>query len=162
MTYVPPNHEGSIARFRSRYDNFIGGEWVKPAKGQYFEDLSPVNGRPFCEVARSTSEDVEKALDAAHAAKQGWARTRPADRAAVLLKIADRIEQNLEKLAVAETWDNGKPVRETLAADLPLTVDHFRYFAGCVRAQEGTVAELDHDTVAYHFHEPLGVVARSS
>ena len=160
MTYVPPNQDGSITQFRSRYENYIGGEWVKPAKGQYFEDITPVTGRPFCEIARSSSEDVEKALDAAHAAKESWGKTAPAARAAVLHKIADRIEQNLEKLAVAETWDNGKPVRETLAADLPLTVDHFRYFASCVRAQEGTLAELDDDTVAYHFHEPLGVVGQ--
>ncbi len=160
MTYVPPNKEGSIASFRSRYENFIGGQWVKPTKENYFENVSPVNGKPFCEVARSTSEDIEKALDAAHKAKTGWAKTSPTERAGVMLKIADRIEQNLEKLAVAETWENGKPVRETLAADLPLTIDHFRYFAGCIRAQEGTMAELDNDTVAYHFHEPLGVVAQ--
>ena len=160
MTYVPPNHDGSIAKLRSRYDNYLGGEWVKPARGQYFEDLSPVNGRPFCEVARSTAEDVETALDAAHRAKESWGKTSAAGRAAVLNKIADRIEANLEKLAVVETWDNGKPVRETLAADLPLTVDHFRYFAGCIRAAEGALSQLDDDTVAYHFHEPLGVVGQ--
>ncbi len=160
MTYVPPNQDGSITRFRSRYENFIGGEWVKPQKEQYFENVSPVNGKPFCEVARSTSEDVERALDAAHGAKTAWAKTSVTDRAGVLLKIADRIEQNLEKLAVAETWENGKPVRETLAADLPLTVDHFRYFAGCIRAQEGALSQIDDDTVAYHFHEPLGVVGQ--
>ncbi len=160
MTYVPPNQPGSKVQFKSRYGNYIGGEWTPPVKGQYFENLSPVNGKPFCEIPRSTAEDVEKALDAAHAAKGRWARTSPADRAAVLNKIADRMEANLEMLAVAETWDNGKPVRETLAADIPLTIDHFRYFAACIRAQEGTVAELDHDTVAYHFHEPLGVVGQ--
>jgi len=160
MVYLPPNREGSPTRFRSRYENFIGGEWVKPAKGQYFQNISPVNGKPFCEVARSSSEDIEKALDAAHAAKGAWGKTSPAARASVLNKIADRIEQNLEKLAVAETWDNGKPVRETLAADLPLTADHFRYFAGCLRAEEGSVGEIDHDTVAYHFREPLGVVGQ--
>ncbi|MBX3224697.1 MAG: aldehyde dehydrogenase family protein [Labilithrix sp.] len=160
MTYVPPNHDGAIVRFRARYENFIGGDWVKPAKGQYFEDITPVTGRAFCEVARGSNADIETALDAAHGAKAAWGKTSPGDRANVLWKIADRIEQNLEKLAVAESWENGKPVRETLAADLPLTVDHFRYFAGCIRAQEGGVSELDSDTVAYHFHEPLGVVGQ--
>jgi len=160
MTYVPPNHDGSKVKFRTRYDNFIGGEFVAPSKKQYFENVTPVTGRPFCEIARSTAEDIERALDAAHGAKEAWGKTSPTDRSNVLLKIADRMEQNLEKLAIAETWDNGKPVRETLAADLPLAVDHFRYFAGCIRAQEGSLAELDHDTVAYHFHEPLGVVGQ--
>jgi aldehyde dehydrogenase len=160
MTYVPPNQDGAIVKFRSRYENYIGGAWVAPTKGQYFADISPVNGKPFCEVARSTSEDIDKALDAAHKAKDAWGRTAPADRAVILNKIADRIEQNLEKLAVAEAWENGKPVRETLAADLPLTVDHFRYFAGCIRAQEGGLSQLDDDTVAYHFNEPLGVVGQ--
>jgi len=147
-------------KFESRYQNYIGGEFVPPKREQYFENVSPVNGRAFCEVPRSTAEDIERALDAAHAAKGAWGKTSATDRANVLLKIADRIEQNLEKLAVIETWDNGKPVRETLAADLPLTIDHFRYFAGCIRAQEGTTSELDHNTVAYHFHEPLGVVGQ--
>ncbi len=160
MVYVAPNQDGSKVAFRSRYQNFIGGEWVEPAKGKYFENVTPVTGRAFCEIPRSTSEDIDKALDAAHAAKAGWGKTSAAARSVVLNKIADRIEQNLEKLAVAETWDNGKPVRETLAADMPLTVDHFRYFAGCIRAQEGTVSELDDGTVAYHFHEPLGVVGQ--
>jgi aldehyde dehydrogenase len=160
MTYVPPNQDGAIVKFRSRYENYIGGEWVKPVKGQYFEDITPVNGKPFCEVARSTAEDVELALDAAHKAKGAWGKTSVTDRAIILNKIADRIEQNLEKLAVAEAWENGKPVRETLAADLPLTVDHFRYFAGCIRAQEGGLSQLDDDTVAYHFNEPLGVVGQ--
>ncbi|HSO31744.1 MAG TPA: aldehyde dehydrogenase family protein, partial [Labilithrix sp.] len=136
------------------------GQWVPPVKGQYFEDITPVTGKPFCEVARSTSEDIDKALDAAHKAKDAWGRTSAGDRANILNKIADRIEQNLEKLAVAEAWENGKPVRETLAADLPLTVDHFRYFAGCIRAQEGGLSQLDNDTVAYHFNEPLGVVGQ--
>ncbi len=160
MTYVPPNQDGAIVKFRSRYENYIGGEWVKPVKGQYFQDITPVNGKPFCEVARSTAEDVELALDAAHKAKGAWGKTSPTERAIILNKIADRIEQNLEKLAVAECWENGKPVRETLAADLPLTVDHFRYFAGCIRAQEGGLSQLDDDTVAYHFNEPLGVVGQ--
>ena len=160
MVFVPPGQDGSKVKFRSRYANFIGGEWKEPVKGQYFENVTPVTGRPFCEIPRSTAEDIDKALDAAHAAKGKWGKTAPAERAAVLNKIADRIEQNLEMLAVAETWDNGKPVRETLAADLPLTIDHLRYFAGCIRAQEGTVSEIDHDTIAYHFHEPLGVVGQ--
>jgi hypothetical protein len=145
---------------RSRYDNFIGGEWVAPAEGRYFENLSPINGRVVCESARSTAADVERALDAAHAAKAGWASTSPTDRAAVLLKIADRMEQHLTELATVETIDNGKPIRETMAADIPLAIDHFRYFASCIRTQEGSLAELDDDTVAYHFHEPLGVVGQ--
>ncbi len=160
MTYVPPNSDGALVKFRSRYENYIGGQWVPPVKGQYFEDITPVTGKPFCEVARSTSEDIEKALDAAHAAKDAWGKTSAGDRANILNKIADRIEQNLEKLAIAEAWENGKPVRETLAADLPLTIDHFRYFAGCIRAQEGGLSQLDNDTVAYHFNEPLGVVGQ--
>jgi len=144
----------------SRYQNFIGGEWMEPRNGNYFENPSPVNGQTFCEVPRSTAEDIELALDAAHNAAPGWGRTAAAERSNILNKIADRMEDNLEKLAVIETWDNGKPVREALAADLPLAIDHFRYFAGCIRAQEGSVAELDHDTVAYHFPEPLGVVGQ--
>jgi aldehyde dehydrogenase len=158
--YAPPGAPGSPAKYASRYDNFIGGEWVPPVKGQYFENPTPVTGRTFTEVARGTAEDIELALDAAHGAAPGWGRTSAADRAAVLLKIADTMERHLETLAVAETWDNGKPVRETLAADIPLAIDHFRYFAGVIRAQEGTLAELDEQTVAYHFHEPLGVVAQ--
>jgi aldehyde dehydrogenase len=160
MIYAAPNSEGAIVKFKSRYENFIGGEWVKPAKGQYFENVTPVTGKTFCEVARSTAEDIEKALDAAHGAKKAWGRRSITERSGLLLKIADRVEQNLEKLAVAECWDNGKPVRETLAADLPLVVDHLRYFAGAVRAQEGTLSQIDEDTVAYHFHEPLGVVGQ--
>jgi aldehyde dehydrogenase len=160
MVYVPPNQDGSKVSFRSRYQNFIGGEWVKPVKEQYFENVTPVTGKGFCEVARSTAEDIEKALDAAHAAKGAWGKTAAGARALVLNKIADRMEQNLEMLAVAETWDNGKPVRETLAADLPLAIDHFRYFAGCIRAQEGGLSQIDEQTVAYHFHEPLGVVGQ--
>ena len=160
MTYKAPNTDGAIVHYKSRYENFIGGEWRKPKKEQYFENPSPVTGKPFTTVARSTAEDVELALDAAHGAKAAWAKTSTTERANILLKIADRVEQNLEKLAVAETWENGKPVRETLAADLPLVVDHFRYFAGCIRAQEGTSSQIDDDTVAYHFHEPLGVVGQ--
>ncbi|GAA2504410.1 aldehyde dehydrogenase family protein [Streptomyces thermolineatus] len=160
MVYAQPGTEGSIVSFAKRYDNFIGGEWAAPAEGQYFDNPSPVDGRVFCQVARSTAADVDRALDAAHAAADKWGRTSATERANLLNRIADRIEENLEKLAVAETWENGKPVRETLAADLPLAVDHFRYFAGALRAQEGSIAEIDADTVAYHFHEPLGVVAQ--
>jgi aldehyde dehydrogenase len=160
MVYAQPGTEGSIVSYAARYDNFIGGEWVAPAEGRYFENPSPVTGETFCEVARSTAPDIEKALDAAHAAAESWGGTSATERAVILNKIADRIEENLEKLAVAETWDNGKPVRECLAADLPLAVDHFRYFAGAIRAQEGSIAEIDADTVAYHFHEPLGVVGQ--
>ncbi|HEU4598780.1 MAG TPA: aldehyde dehydrogenase family protein, partial [Solirubrobacterales bacterium] len=145
---------------KSRYDHFIGGQWVPPAKGEYFENVSPVNGKPFTEVARGTEADIEAALDAAHAAADAWGRTAPAERSVILNRIADRMEENLTALAVAETWDNGKPVRETLAADLPLAVDHFRYFAGAVRAQEGGISEIDETTYAYHFHEPLGVVGQ--
>ncbi|RIW26869.1 aldehyde dehydrogenase family protein [Bacillus salacetis] len=160
MIYAQPNKEGSKVEFKKKYDNYIGGEWVAPVKGEYFENISPVNGKAFCEIARSTSEDVELALDAAHEAKDAWGKTSAAERAVILNKIADRLEENLEMLAVAETWDNGKPVRETLNADLPLAIDHFRYFAGCIRAQEGSIGEVDTDTVAYHFHEPLGVVGQ--
>ncbi|WP_300682271.1 aldehyde dehydrogenase [Nocardioides sp.] len=159
-TYAQPGAEGSIVTYKSRYENWIGNEWVPPVKGQYFENPSPVNGKVFCEVARSTAEDIELALDAAHAAAPAWGKTSVAERANILNKIADRIEANLEMLAVGETWDNGKPVRETKAADLPLAVDHFRYFAGAIRAQEGHLSQIDDDTVAYHFHEPLGVVGQ--
>ena len=145
---------------RPHYDNFIGGTWVPAVKGQKFENISPIDGHVVCTIARSTAEDVELALDAAHAAREAWGRTSPAERAQTLLRIADRIEQKLDLLAMVETIDNGKPIRETKAADLPLAIDHFRYFAGCLRAQEGSISEIDHDTVAYHFHEPLGVVAQ--
>ncbi|OPH53501.1 aldehyde dehydrogenase [Paenibacillus ferrarius] len=160
MIYAQPGQNGSKITFKKRYENFIGGQWVAPVKGEYFENPSPVNNRIFCEVPRSTSEDIELALDAAHAAKDAWGRTSVAERAVILNKIADRMEANLEMLAVAETWDNGKPVRETLAADLPLAIDHFRYFAGSIRAQEGSLSQLDDHMVAYHFHEPLGVVGQ--
>ncbi|MEU1893678.1 aldehyde dehydrogenase [Streptomyces pristinaespiralis] len=160
MVYAQPGSEGSIVDFARRYDNFIGGDWVAPVEGRYFDNPTPVTGKVFCEVARSTAADVDLALDAAHAAAGTWGRTSATERAIILNRIADRIEQNLEKIAVAETWENGKPVRETLAADIPLAVDHFRYFAGVVRAQEGSIAEIDADTVAYHYHEPLGVVGQ--
>ncbi len=158
--YAQPGTEGSVVSYRERYDNWIGGEYVAPVKGQYFENPSPVTGKTFCEVARGTAEDIELALDAAHAAAPAWGKTSVADRANILNKIADRIEANLEMLAVGETWDNGKPVRETLAADMPLVIDHLRYFSGAIRAQEGSLSQIDDDTVAYHFHEPLGVVGQ--
>jgi aldehyde dehydrogenase len=146
--------------FRQRYDNFIGGQFVAPAKGEYFANVTPISGQPFCEIARSTAEDVELALDAAHAAKDAWAKTSPAERANILNRIADRMEQNLRLIATAETIDNGKPIRETMAADIPLAIDHFRYFASCIRTQEGAISTIDDQTYAYHFHEPLGVVGQ--
>ncbi|MET9615278.1 acetaldehyde dehydrogenase ExaC [Kitasatospora indigofera] len=158
--YQPPGQPGSIVTYRPRYEHWIGGEWRPPVRGQYFQNPTPVTGETFCEVARGTAEDIEAALDAAHAAAPAWGRTSPADRAQVLLRIADRMAGHLEELAVAESWENGKPVRETLAADLPLAVDHLRYFAGALRAQEGGLSQIDDDTVAYHFHEPLGVVGQ--
>jgi aldehyde dehydrogenase len=157
---VEPGKHGVAVPFKKRYANFIGGEWVEPASGEYFENITPVTGKVFCEVPRSNAADVERALDAAHAAKDAWASVSPAERANILNRIADRMEANLEMLAAAETWDNGKPIRETLAADLPLAIDHFRYFAGCVRAEEGSICEIDHTTYAYHFKEPLGVVGQ--
>ena len=158
--YTQPGQPGSLVQVKPRYDNFIGGRWVPPVSGRYMPNISPVNGKVFCEVAKSTAEDVELALDAAHAAKDAWGATSLTERAAVLNRIADAIEANIEMLAVAESWENGKPVRETLAADLPLAVDHFRYFAGATRSLEGRSTEIDKDTVAYHFHEPLGVVGQ--
>jgi aldehyde dehydrogenase len=160
MLYALPGAAGAPVAFKSRYDNFIGGKFVPPVRGQYFDVLSPINGLPFTQAARSTAEDVERALDAAHEAAPKWGRVPAGERAGILLKIADRIDANLEKLAYAETVDNGKAIRETLNADIPLTSDHFRYFAGCLRAQEGSLSEIDHDTVAYHYHEPLGVVGQ--
>ena len=145
-------------KVKTKYENFIGGKWAPPIKGKYFVDHSPINGEAIAEIAKSTPEDVEKALDAAHAARYAWGHTSPAARAAILMKVADVMEENLEVLAIAETIDNGKPIRETRAADVPLSIDHFRYFAACIRAEEGALGELDNDTVAYHFKEPLGVV----
>jgi aldehyde dehydrogenase len=160
MIYAQPGQPGSLITFKKRYENFIGGKWVPPVDGEYFENISPVTGQVYCEVPRSKAADIELALDAAHAAKDAWGRTSPAERARILNKIADRMEENLEMLAVAETWENGKPIRETLNADIPLAIDHFRYFAGCIRSEEGTLAEIDENTVAYHFKEPLGVVGQ--
>ena len=151
---------GSRHGFRARYGNYIGGEWVTPVSGQYFENVTPVTGKVFCEIARSNAADIELALDAAHKAKVSWGHTSVAERGNILNQIAQRMEDNLALLAEAETWDNGKPIRETMAADLPLAIDHWRYFAGCIRAQEGTLSQIDNDTVAYHFHEPLGVVGQ--
>src|SRR6188472_1850745 len=158
--YVAPGLPGSPVSLKPRYENFIGGHWVAPVEGAYSANPSPATGEPFCEVARSTSEDVDLALDAAHAAREAWGETSTTDRAKVLNAIADAIEANLEMLAVAESWENGKPVRETLNADLPMAIDHFRYFAGAIRGEEGAISELDSETVAYHFHEPLGVVGQ--
>ncbi|MDO6765817.1 aldehyde dehydrogenase family protein [Agarivorans sp. 1_MG-2023] len=160
MLYAQPGTSGSLITFKEHYNNFIGGEWVAPVNGQYFDNPSPVNGEVYCRVARSDAQDIGLALDAAHAAKESWGNTSVAERSNMLLRIADRVEQNLEYLAVAEAWENGKAIRETLNADLPLVVDHFRYFAGCIRAQEGGAADLDANTVSYHFPEPLGVVGQ--
>ena len=161
MTVYPnPGAEGSNVTFRKRYDSYIGGDWVPPVDGEYFENITPVTGEVFCEVARGKEADINLALDAAHKAAPAWGKTSPQERSGVLLKIADRMEEHLEELAVAETWENGKAVRETLAADIPLAIDHFRYYAGALRAQEGRLSQIDDDTVAYHFHEPLGVVGQ--
>jgi len=146
--------------FKLKYGNYIGGEWKEPISGKYFDNVTPITGGKICEIPRSDEKDVNAALDAAHAAKEKWGRMAPADRSNILMKIAQRMEDKLEVLAQAETWDNGKPIRETMAADIPLAIDHFRYFASCIRAQEGSISEIDHDTVAYHFHEPLGVVGQ--
>jgi len=160
MIYAQPGTENSVVSFKPRYENYIGGEWLAPVKGEYFQNHTPISGALICEIPRSSAEDIDLALDAAHAAQDMWAQTSVTERSNILLKIADRIEANLDKLAVAETWDNGKSVRETLAADVPLSADHFRYYAGCIRAQEGSIGEIDNNTVAYHYHEPLGVVGQ--
>jgi aldehyde dehydrogenase len=160
MIYSNPGQPDSLLTFKQKYGNYIGGDWVAPVKGKYLDNVSPVNGDAFCQVPRSDAADIDLALDAAHRAAPAWGKTAAAERSNVLLRIADRMEQNLEMLAVAESWDNGKGVRETLNADIPLAVDHFRYFAGCLRAQEGSMAELDETTVSYHIHEPLGVVGQ--
>ncbi len=160
MDMLEPGKFGTAVHFRKRYGNYIGGQWIAPTDGQYFDNVTPVTGKPFCEIPRSTAADIDRALDAAHGAKVAWGRTSTTERANALMRIADRMEQNLPMLAAAETWDNGKPIRETTLADLPLAVDHFRYFASCIRAQEGGISEIDHDTHAYHFHEPIGVVGQ--
>jgi len=158
--YAQPGQVGAKVEFKARYENWIGGKWVPPTKGQYFENVSPITGKQFTEAAKSTPEDIELALDAAHAAAPAWGKTSAAERALILHRIGDLMMDNLELLAVAETWDNGKAVRETLNADIPLAADHFRYFAGAIRAQEGGVSQIDEDTTAYHYHEPLGVVGQ--
>ncbi|MDP3438939.1 MAG: aldehyde dehydrogenase family protein, partial [Azonexus sp.] len=160
MIYAAPGAAGAKIAFKAQYDNFIGGKWVAPVKGEYFDVITPISGKAYTKAARSSAEDVELALDAAHAAADAWGKTSPTERSNLLLKIADRLEANLEILAYAETVDNGKAIRETLNADIPLTIDHFRYFAGCLRAQEGGISDIDENTVAYHFHEPLGVVGQ--
>ncbi|WP_458069165.1 aldehyde dehydrogenase [Rhodanobacter sp. BL-MT-08] len=160
MTKLEQQHLAVQVPFKQRYGNFIGGQWVEPKGGRYFDNITPITGHPFCEIPRSDKDDVEAALDAAHAAKEAWGKTSVAERARILNLIADRMEQNLEVIAYAETWDNGKPIRETLNADVPLAIDHFRYFASCIRAQEGSMGEIDNDTVSYQFHEPLGVVGQ--
>ncbi|KAA0915310.1 aldehyde dehydrogenase family protein [Psychrobacter sp. ANT_WB68] len=160
MLYAYPNTENSPVQFRKKYDNFINGEWVAPIDGEYFDNSSPIDGKIFCQVARSKEADIEAALDAAHAAKDAWGKTSVTERSKMLLKLADGIEANLEAIAIAESYENGKPVRETLAADIPIAIDHLRYFAGVIRAQEGGISQIDEDTVAYHFHEPLGVVGQ--
>jgi len=160
MAYTTLKDLGIKSPFKEKYDNFIGGKWVKPVDGKYFENITPISGKPFCEVARSNEKDIELALDAAHAAKDAWGKTSTTDRANILLKIADVMENNLETISLAETIDNGKSIRECLNADIPLAIDHFRYFASAVRAQEGSIGEIDHETMAYHFHEPLGVVGQ--
>ena len=160
MLYPYPNSNDSSVQFKEKYDNFINGEWTAPVDGEYFDNTSPIDGKVICQVARSKEADIEKALDAAHAAKDAWGKTSVTERSNILLKIADSMEANLEAIAIAECYENGKPVRETLAADIPLAIDHFRYFAGAIRAQEGTLSQIDNDTVAYHFHEPLGVVGQ--
>jgi aldehyde dehydrogenase len=158
--FARPGAAGALMSYESRYENFIGGQWVAPVQGRYFENPTPVTGQTFCEVARSDEADIDRALDAAHAAAPAWGKTAAAERAAILNKIADRIDENTAALALAEVWDNGKPIREALAADIPLAADHFRYFAAAIRAQEGSLSQIDEDTVAYHFHEPLGVVGQ--
>jgi aldehyde dehydrogenase len=160
MIYAFPGQAGAKVQYKAKYDNFIGGKWVPPVEGQYFDVVTPVTGKAYTQAARSGAADVELALDAAHAAADKWGKTAPGERSNILLKIADRLEANLELLAYAETVDNGKPIRETLNADVPLSIDHFRYFAGCLRSQEGSLSELDENTVAYHYHEPLGVVGQ--
>lgn len=160
MLYAYPNTENSPVQFRKKYDNFINGEWVAPIDGEYFDNSSPIDGKIFCQIARSKEADVEAALDAAHAAKDAWGKTSVTERSNMLLKLADGIEANLEAIAIAESYENGKPIRETLAADIPIAIDHLRYFAGVIRAQEGGISQIDEDTVAYHFHEPLGVVGQ--
>ena len=159
-SFEAPGHPGSPVELKPRYENFVGGHWIAPVHGEYVENLTPATGEAFTEVPKSTPEDIELALDAAHVAKEAWGEASTTERAKILNRIADVIEENLEPLAVAESWENGKPVRETLAADIPLAADHFRYFASVIRGEEGAISEIDRNTVAYHFREPLGVVGQ--
>src|ERR1700728_2054043 len=158
MSAIQPGSYGFPVNLKKRYDNYIGGEWVAPLSETYFENVTPITGQTLCEIPRSNAADVDRALDAAHAAKKMWGKPSTTERGRILEKIAQRIEDNLEMLATVETWDNGKPIRETMAADMPLAADHFRYFAGVIRAQEGSISEIDANTIAYHYHEPLGVI----
>ncbi|MBX9597635.1 MAG: aldehyde dehydrogenase family protein [Burkholderiales bacterium] len=160
MTFANLSSLGLQNPYKTKYANYIGGKWIEPIDGQYFDNVTPLTGQIFCQIPRSNSKDIDAALDAAHGAKVAWGKTSATERANILNKIADRMESNLKLIAVAETIDNGKPLREAMAADIPLAIDHFRYFAGCIRAQEGSIAEIDHETMAYHFHEPLGVVGQ--
>ncbi|TMO42841.1 acetaldehyde dehydrogenase ExaC [Pseudoalteromonas ruthenica] len=160
MIYANPNTPGAVVDFKPQYENYIGGQWVSPVQGRYFDNTSPVTGEVICKIPQSCAKDIELALDAAHQAQQSWGKTSVTERSNLLLAIAQRVQEHSEQLAVAETWDNGKAVRETLNADIPLVADHFRYFAGCIRAQEGSIGDLDEHTVAYHFYEPLGVVGQ--
>lgn len=160
MRYKDPNTAESKLFFKSQYENFIDGKWIPPLNGDYFDNISPINGHVFTKIPRSTAQDIDLAVAAAHKAQVDWAKTPAATRSNLLLQIADRIEKNLETLAIAETWDNGKPIRESIAADIPLSIDHLRYYAGCIRAQEGGISQIDEDTVAYHFQEPLGVIGQ--
>ncbi|MBF6631305.1 MAG: aldehyde dehydrogenase family protein, partial [Comamonas sp.] len=160
MIYAFPGQSGALHQYQKQYDHYIGGQWVAPANGEYFDVVSPINGSVYTKAARGTAADIEKALDAAHAAADAWGKTSPTERSNILLQIAERIDANKELLAYVETIDNGKAIRETLNADIPLSADHFRYFAGAIRTQEGGISQIDGDTVAYHFHEPLGVVGQ--
>lgn len=160
MIYANPNTPGAVVDFKPQYENYIGGKWVSPVQGRYFDNTTPVTGEVICKIPQSCAKDIELALDAAHQAQQTWGKTSVTERSNLLLAIAQRVQEHSEQLAVAETWDNGKAVRETLNADIPLVADHFRYFAGCIRAQEGSIGDLDEHTVAYHFYEPLGVVGQ--
>ena len=159
-TYAAPGTDGSVVTFKPRYDHFIGGEYVAPAKGQYFENPTPITGRPSPRSPAAPPRTSRRPSTPREAAAPAWGKTSVGERANILNKMADRIEANLEKIAIAESWENGKACRETLVADIPLAIDHLRYFAGAIRAQEGGLSQIDEDTVAYHFHEPLGVVGQ--
>jgi len=160
MIYKLPGNANPDTKFKSRFENYIGGEWIAPVQGLYFNNLSPVNGEILCEAPRSSQADIDLALDKCEDVMPTWSKSSVTERSNILLKIADRIEENIEELAVAETWENGKPIRESLNADLPLVIDQFRYFAGCVRAQESGMSEIDSNTLSYHLKEPVGIVGQ--